>query len=55
VHRSFYINCNFFFCFLKKISVRNGHPLLDAGIVNQYVQIIMIPGNPIKKFLALSW
>jgi hypothetical protein len=49
----FYIDCYFLFGPLKKIIIGNSNPLLDARIVDQYIQIRMILRDPVKKRLSL--
>ena len=40
---------------LKKIRIRNSHPLLDTGIVYQYIYIAMVIGNPVVQRQTISF
>ena len=47
--RCFDVNGHFLFCPVKEIAVSNRHPLLNARIVDQHIQITVFLVYPFKE------
>src|SRR5262245_53027000 len=49
------LDIGIYFCLrpLNEISIRDRHPLLNAGIIDQYIQVRMFFGYPLVKRLAI--